>query len=322
VEPLVLPEGEKAGAPGKPVPALGEAGPVATSLHRRLLGFLLFTAALVAAFGGILTRLMIHAAGSELHSHIILIPLVSAYLLYLRRADLPNEYPSSAGWSAVPLVMGIAALIAASASGVFHRSLSHNDYLALMTLSFVCFLAAGGFLWLGRKWMAAAAFPFAFLSFMVPMPDGMADALETASKLASTEAANLFFNVTGTPVFRTGTVFQLPTITIEVAQPCSGIRSSWVLFITSLLAANLFLKSTWRRALLVCFVLPLGIVRNGFRVWVIGMLCIHIGPQMIHSVIHHRGGPLFFALSLIPLFLLLAWLRRGEILAAKIRPHS
>ena len=34
---------------------------------------------------------------------------------------------------------------------------------------------------------------------------------------------------------------------------------------------------------------------------------------MIHSVIHHRGGPIFFALSLIPLFLLLWWLRRGEI---------
>jgi len=143
----------------------------------------------------------------------------------------------------------------------------------------------------------------------------MADGLETASKLASAEAASLFFNIAGTPVLRDGTVFQLPNITIEVAQECSGIRSSWVLFITSLLASNLFLKSTWRRAVLVCFVLPLGIVRNGFRVWVIGMLCIYLGPQMIHSIIHHRGGPIFFALSLIPLFLLLWWLRRADTAA-------
>ena len=28
--------------------------------------------------------------------------------------------------------------------------------------------------------------------------------------------------------------------------------------------------------------------------------------------IHHRGGPIFFALSLIPLFGFLWWLRRGE----------
>ena len=108
------------------------------------------------------------------------------------------------------------------------------------------------------------------------------------------------------------TVFQLPGIVIEVAQECSGIRSSWVLFITSVLASYLFLKSPWRRFILVAFVIPLGIVRNGFRILVIGLLCVHLGPQMIHSIIHKQGGPLFFALSLIPLFLLLWWLRRGE----------
>src|SRR5229473_8708394 len=134
--------------------------------------------------------------------------------------------------------------------------------------------------------MATAAFPFAFLIFMVPMPDRIADFLETASKLASAEAANMFFNISGTPVLRDGTFFHLPNITIEVAQECSGIRSSWVLFITSLLAANLFLKTPWRSIVLVAAVIPLGIIRNGFRVWVIGALCIRFGPQMLHSIIH------------------------------------
>ena len=95
--------------------------------------------------------------------------------------------------------------------------------------------------------MAAAAFPFAFLIFMVPLPDSVVDWLETASKLASAEAAALFFSISGTPVLRDGTLFQLPGIVIQVAQECSGIRSSLVLFITSLLASYLFLKSPWRR---------------------------------------------------------------------------
>jgi exosortase/archaeosortase family protein len=73
------------------------------------------------------------------------------------------------------------------------------------------------------------------------------------------------------------------------------------------------LKSPWRRVALVAAVIPLGIIRNGFRVWVIGTLCIRFGPGMIHSIIHRRGGPAFFVLSLIPLFLLLWWLRRDEI---------
>ena len=40
-----------------------------------------------------------------------------------------------------------------------------------MALAYVSVVAAGGFLFLGSKWMAAAAFPVAFLIFMVPLPD-------------------------------------------------------------------------------------------------------------------------------------------------------
>jgi exosortase C (VPDSG-CTERM-specific) len=275
-------------------------------------GFALCCAALVAAYSRPLFSLAIYAAGEELHSHILLIPFVSAYLIYIRRHALPRDYTFSVRWGLIPLIAGAISLAAAWTPGVFGRPLSQNDYLALMALSFVCFAAAGGFFFLGRKWMAAAAFPFAFLIFMVPMPDRVADFLETASKLASADAASMFFNISGTPVLRDGVLFNLPNITIEVAQECSGIRSSLVLFITSLLAANLFLKTPWRRIVLVAVVIPLGILRNGLRIVFIGLLCVHFGPDMINSIFHKRGGPPFFVLSLIPLFLLLWWLRRGE----------
>jgi exosortase C (VPDSG-CTERM-specific) len=276
-------------------------------------GFLVFGVFLVAVFSKPLFSLAVYASGQDLHSHILLIPFVSAYLIYIRRHALPKDYTFSVRWALIPLMAGAISLAAAWIPGVFGRPLSQNDYLALIALSFVCFVAAGGFFFLGRKWMAAAAFPFAFLIFMVPMPDRVADFLETASKLASTEAASMFFNISGTPVLRDGTFFHLPNITIEVAQECSGIRSSWVLFITSLLAANMFLKKPWRRTVLVAVVIPLGILRNGLRIAFIGLLCVHFGPEMIHSIFHKRGGPPFFVLSLIPLFLLMWWLRRDEV---------
>ncbi len=125
-------------------------------------------------------------------------------------------------------------------------------------------------------------------------------------------AAALLFAVSGSTVFREGLVFQLPGITLQVAQECSGIRSSLVLFITSLVAGKLFLQSPWRKLFLTAFVIPLAIVRNGFRVFTLGWLCVHISPNLIDSPIHHRGGPLFFLLSLVPFFLFLLWLRRGE----------
>ena len=232
--------------------------------HRRcLLGCLGCIALLIAAFIKPLSSLAVHSATTELNSYILLVPFISAYLIYIRRKQLPGEYFSSPGFAMVPLVAGLAALAAPWSMHAWGWSLSHNDFLTLMALAFVCFLAAAGFFFLGRKWMAAAAFPVAFLIFMVPLPDGAVDWLETASKLASTYAAHLFFLLSGTPVLREGTVFHLPGIVFEVAQECSGIRSSWALFMTSLVASHLFLKSPWRRAVFVAFVIPLGILSNG-----------------------------------------------------------
>ena len=74
----------------------------------------------------------------------------------------------------------------------------------------------------------------------------------------------------------------------------------------------MFLQSPWRRGVLVAVIIPLGILRNAFRILVIELLCLHVNPEAIDWPVHHKGGPYFFALSLIPLFALLWWLRRGE----------
>jgi exosortase C (VPDSG-CTERM-specific) len=256
-----------------------------------------------------LTRLIHHAAGNDLHSHVVLVPFITAYLLYTGRGRTPVVYRTSV-WGTI-ILSGVAAAVLAGAV-TWRSSMSVTDELVLLTFAFVAFVAACGFLFLGSEWMSAAAFPVGFLIFMVPLPDAVVHWLEQGSMLASAEAAALYFKLAGVPTLRDGTVFALPGIVLQVAQECSGIRSSWVLFITSLVASHIFLRTRWRRIVLIAFVIPLGILRNGFRILVIGLLCVHIGPQMIDSVIHHRGGPLFFALSLFPLFLLLWWLRRQE----------
>lgn len=260
------------------------------------------------AFVQLLVRLTTHVVESNLHSYILIVPLVVAYLLYVRRSRLETTH----GWPAIAAALaGLAITLVGTAIRLRSR-LSPNDFLSLTTSAYVALILAGGFLFLGKRWMASAAFPMAFLLFLVPLPDGAVDALEKASVSASSEVANALFSVSGVPFLRDGTVFRLPTITLRVAQECSGIRSSWVLVISSLLAANLFLRSSRRRAALVALVIPLGVIRNGFRVLTLGMLCVHIGPQMIDSAIHHYGGPLFFALSLGPLVLFMRWLSRQE----------
>jgi exosortase C (VPDSG-CTERM-specific) len=280
--------------------------------RRRFWSGACFLIVLLAAFGQNLWLVLNDAARSDLYSYILLVPFVSVYLLYTRRSQLPKNYVSDYRLAILSLAAAASTFIFSYWSSPAGRAAADHTHLALVTLSFLCCLAAGGFFFFGRAWMRSAAFPLAYLLFMVPMPDPMRDALELASKSASAEVANVLFHLSGMPFLRDGALFQLPNITIQVAQECSGIRSSLVLVMTSVLAANLFLKTSWRRVVLVAFVIPLGILRNGFRILVIGLLCANVGPQMIHSPIHTRGGPLFFVISLIPFLLLLWWLNRSE----------
>jgi exosortase C (VPDSG-CTERM-specific) len=278
-------------------------------MTRRFAGWCIYLVILCGAFAVPLREFVTYAARSDVHSYVLLIPFVTAYLIYIRWKHLSRELSSAWGLALLLAAAGAGALLAS----LYFAELGQSDYMTLIALSFVCFVIAGTFLFLGSTWARSAMFPLFFLAFMIPLPEAAVDLLENASKEASAEVANWLFFTSGTPVLREGTVFQLPGITITVAKECSGIRSSLVLVITSLLAANMFLRTAWRRALLVGAVIPLGLLRNGFRILVISLLCVHIGPEMINSAIHRRGGPVFFVLSLVPLFAMLWLFRRQEL---------
>jgi len=196
---------------------------------------------------------------------------------------------------------------------------AQTDYLAVMMLAFLLFFFGVCLGLLGGKNLRIMAFPAGLLIFMVPFPVVVERGIEGFLQHASAEASYLLLKLSGTTMFREGTLFVLPGITLEVAPECSGIRSSLVLFITSLLAGYLFLRGGWGRMALAVAVIALGILRNAVRIFVLAQLCIHINPDMIHSDLHRRGGPVFFVVSLVPLFLLLFWLRRREAGANKLK---
>jgi exosortase C (VPDSG-CTERM-specific) len=299
-----------------PAPAVMTNSHMPTWANKRFLGWCIYLAVLGAAFALPLREFATYTAHSDVHSYVLLVPFVTAYLVYIRWRQLSSELTTSWLSAATLTTLGVGALFARQ----HFSNLGQNDQMTLVALSSVCFAIAGAFLFLGAKWARSAMFPLFFLAFFIPLPEVVVDTLEEASKQASAEVASWLFLITGTPFLRTETMFQLPGITIAVAKECSGIRSSLVLIITSLLAANMFLRTTWRRALLVAAVIPLGLLRNAARILVISLLCVHIGPHMINSVIHRRGGPFFFALSLVPLFAML-WLFRCQEMKARDDPH-
>jgi exosortase C (VPDSG-CTERM-specific) len=270
--------------------------PFASRLRLFAIGSLVW----LAAFAVTLVDLVAYCLREDLFSYVLLVPVVTGYLISCRRKDLDMTYSRATGVAAgLGVLSGILLVLS------FLRAEPMAGTLALRTPAFVIGWIAIAVWALGGRFMRGLVFPAGFLLFMTPLPPDLVRVIEHGLQHASAEASSWLFALADIPFFRTGLTFQLPNITLEVAPECSGIRSTLVLFITSLVAGQLLLERPWQRVLLALLVIPLGILRNAFRIVTLGWLCVHYGPEMIHSPIHHRGGPLFFAASLLPLLAML-----------------
>ena len=120
----------------------------------RIRGLAFWIAVVTIAFAQPLIRLVLYTAQSPLDSYILLVPFVAGYFLYLQRGTCPAAYRSSVTGTVIVGSIGLIALIARIA---LRERLSVNDDLTLMALAYVNFVATGGFLLLGSKWMTASS---------------------------------------------------------------------------------------------------------------------------------------------------------------------
>jgi exosortase C (VPDSG-CTERM-specific) len=293
------------------------------SQRQRTKSFLVFSAVLLICFALPLFDLFRFSITNDLYSYILLVPVISGYLIWTDRSKISLIFAPSAKLAAVLLLPGIALLLAylvGVSSG--WRPAHENDRLSLLILAFVLFFTSGTAWFYGRQTFRSIAFPMAFLIFMVPMPQWMEEGFITFLQHASAEASYWFLTLSGMSVLREGTQFTLPGITIGVAPECSGVRSSLVLFMTGVLASYFFLRKPWTKAILIATLIPLGIVRNAFRIFTLAQLAVHVDPNILDSDLHHRGGPIFFAVSLAPFFLLVWLLRKCETTTNKMQNGS
>lgn len=257
---------------------------------------------------------MVKAGGGKaLHSYTIAIPFICFWLIR------QNEPTAAAPKFTPRRLPGAVLVILALALGVGgywaqRTGLITSDVSWLTTQIGGWVLGVWGILLAcaGSAWFARHAFPLGFLAFTTPIPQPLVDNIETGLQYASASMVEQVFILIGQTYLRDARSFWLPGLRFVVAPECSGIRSTIVLFITSLLAGYLLLRSPWRRAVLASCIIPLGIARNTFRICTLTLLTVHVDPRVIESWLHSRGGPIFFGLSLVPLFALLWWLRRQE----------
>ncbi len=280
---------------------------------RRNLAFALFVILSLVAFWQPVGSLVHLSLQLDYCSHILIIPFLSALLIYWQRKPIFAQVHSSFAEGAVVLLAGMVVY------GLARRvapALGPYDFLSATTLAIVLVWMAGFLAAYGTAAGRAAAFPLGMLFLTIPIPAYLVEKSILYLQSGSTTIAKWLFELVRVPVFRQGFLLSLPGLTIEVAQECSSIRSSLALVLICLLAGYLFLRSPWTRTILVLVALPLSILKNGIRIVTLCLLGMYVDPAFLTGPLHYRGGIVFYLLALLLLFPVMLLLRKCERLGA------
>ena len=276
--------------------------------RKRWLLYLAWVVVCVLAFWKPITALFHLAERDETASHIILIPFIAAWLIYTERRQLrlwiPLDFRASLFFSAPALLLTFLVLRCAWCAP--------KETLSGFIFALILFLVAGFVAILGKEAAKCSWFPFAILLFAVPLPESLLNKTIYWLQSGSAAVAELLFNLSGAPVLRQGFYFYLPEVSIEVAQECSGIRSSIALLILALLVAHFAFRPFWKKVVFVIAGLAMMLIKNGIRIATLTLLANYVDRDFLYGKLHHRGGVVFFLIGLALLLPVYGLLRRGE----------
>jgi exosortase len=263
----------------------------------------------LAIWWGPLTSLFALALDDQQYTHILLILPISAALIFL---DWKPPEPSAGLGVSTGSVLLVLAVLATVLVRWGLVALPSDVQLSAKMLAFVVWWMAAFILCFGTRAFRRALFPLCFLLWVVPFPDFLLNTIVALLQRSSATAAHLFLLAVGIPVVQQGTLVHIPGLTVEVAPECSSIRSSLVLLVTTMVLAQLLLRSFWRKVLVVAVAIPLSVAKNGLRIFTLAVLATHVDPSYLTGRLHHQGGIIFLLIALAAIFSLLWIVRRGE----------
>ncbi len=248
---------------------------------------------------GILGRLIGDWWTDPNFSHGFLIPVFSAFVIWQNRKQFAAFHPAPS-WSGLVVIAGSLALLVVGVLGA---------ELFLSRSSFVFLLAGLAIYFLGWRYSRALLFPWAFLFFMIPIPVIIFNQIAFPLQFLAARMASSMLTTIGVPVLRDGNIIQLPTMALEVAQACSGIRSLMSLGALSVIFGYFMETRIFARVLLALGSIPIAVAANAFRIMGTGLIGYYWDPEKAEGFFHEFSGWVIFVISIALLFLFHAIIR-------------
>jgi len=241
---------------------------------------------------------LIHLAAQWWHdpnfSHGFFVPLFSAFVLWENRKRL-LRIPLRPSWSGLPVLAFALCVLTVGQLGA---------ELFLARSSLLLLLASFTVLFLGWNVFRATFFPWAFLILMIPIPAIIFNQITFPLQILASKVAAAVLSLLGVPVFREGNVINLPAMSLEVAEACSGIRSLMSLVTLAIIYGYLLEKRLWVRWLLALASVPIAVAANSIRIIGTGLLVQYWDTDKAEGYFHASWGWLIFVISLLMLYAL------------------
>jgi len=225
---------------------------------------------------------------SETFAHGFLVAPISLWLVWIRRENYRNLYPSLSYIAIfVMLMCGFLWLVA-----------DLVDVLVIQQWAVVGILVSGIWAVLGNHVTSKMLFPILFLFLMVPFGEQF---IPWLMNYTATFVVTML-RLTGMSVYQEGTFITLTSGQWSVVEGCSGLRYLIASFTLGTVYAYLNYNSLIKRAIfmLASFLVP--IIANGFRAYMIVMIGHLSSMKLATGVDHIIYGWVFFGLVMLLLF--------------------
>ncbi len=218
----------------------------------------------------------------------MLVPVLAAYVLWLRRESLRHVHVGQS-------VLGLVGLVVAQAFRLFGLIYMYQAAEALSIVMTIgsCVLLLGG------KALYKKTLPVLFfLLLMLPWPMRLQSKIAFPLQGYATDSAVFCLETFGYDVIQEGTVIHIGDTSVAVAEACNGLRMITAFFVIAGLVALIANRSLWEKAVILFSSLPIALVCNTIRLAATAIAFTMIKGDLWEQVFHDFGGYAMMPLAL------------------------
>jgi exosortase len=288
-----------------PVPTGCAARPGRSVVLSRSLLAVLLAAGLIWAYWPTFLALEQRWSDDPQASHGFLVPFFALFLLWHRRARLPDFTGPLNWWGVVLLELAGAARLA---GGRF--AFEWLDAISLLPALAGCLVLLGGTRALGWSWPALL-----FLQFMIPWPFQVEAALAAPLQRLATECGTYVLQTVGYPALAEGNIILIGDLKIGVLEACNGLGMLFAFFALSTAIALTIDRRLPDRLVIFASAVPVGVLVNLIRITATAVAVVELHDEQAFRRFHDVVGWLMMPVALLFLWLelkLLDWLFVAE----------